>query len=311
MRKYVVRLTQRLDAYDPYGFYRVNGLQCITMVVILFSVQRIFNIPEFKTAMNLPLFGLMMIGLFSGYNNRLKALAIFFTAAIIYTVILNVVHQYRSLTVFAVGVMVSIAFSLSKKRIPQLLSMVSVLQAAVYTSFVSPFGGDWYAITRYMVTLGAVAIFSFVLFALFPRIYFFRIWLRSLYLTLGEFEEKFSMINSPGYSSPQLLFKHLIRLHDFTDSLGYKEYGFAARRITVNLVSIYTITVALVNNVIHFNNDELSEVRIVCHKLRHALVNNIQLEEVVFLPSCNKYLLDLHADLRNIICVWNKLCLKI
>ena len=72
MRKYVVRLTQQLDAYDPYGFYRVNGLQSLVMVTMLFLVQSFVNIPDFKTAMSLPLFALMIIGMFSGYYQRLK-----------------------------------------------------------------------------------------------------------------------------------------------------------------------------------------------------------------------------------------------
>lgn len=175
--------------------------------------------------------------------------------------------------------------------------MIAVLQAVTYTSFSNVFGGDWYALSRSILTLAAVSIFSILLLSLFPRIYFFRIWLRSIYLTIAEFEERIELFAAGGFDSSQLIFTHLIRMHDFTDSLSYKEHGFAARRISLTMVNIYTTIVALVNNVIQINIDDLQEIRKAFNKINLALAKNQQIQQISFNPTNNIHLIKLQKDL--------------
>lgn len=105
-----------LFKYDPYGFHWVNSIQSAIMVIVLFLVQSCYNIPGFNIAMQLPFFGLIATGSVIGYNNRLKAMAIFSFACITYAVVLSLVYNYRTLVVLTVGVMISIFFMLSKKN---------------------------------------------------------------------------------------------------------------------------------------------------------------------------------------------------
>ncbi|MDQ5920905.1 MAG: hypothetical protein QG673_961 [Pseudomonadota bacterium] len=325
---------QRINDYDPYGVMRVNALQSLTMLIGVLLINSTYNIPYFNIVIQLPLYSCMAFPLISGYYNRLKCLLIYSAACILYAIILNLAYNYRLLTVFAVGMVIASFFYLAKQRIPQLFVMIGVIQSITYSALIIPNGGNVHQLAQLIVSLILVSALSFIFYATFPSIYFFRIWQRGIYFTLEEMIEKLKQISAEGLTSEQLSFKHLIRVQELTDNLGYKEYGFAARRISLSLISIYTTIVALANQVSTIKNDEIKTICNICQEFCQALkmqqqLTDIQLDKFSDIQNIdkdqhnnsnqrnnnnqgnNQELSRLKKDLSNMIQVWNGLCLKI
>lgn len=304
------KLKTALNNYDPYGIFRVNTLQGGTMVTLLFLINAIYRIPNFNVTMQLPLYCLMATGMVFGYSNRLKNALIFCIVCTCYAILLSVVHNYRMLTVFTVGACIAFFFALAKKKVPQLLPMIAAIQAVTYTAFIAPYG-DWFHLSRAALTLILMGFLTLGLFALFPRIYFFRVWLRIVYFTIEELAEKLDQFNHHDLNSEQLVFKHLSKIHEYTQALGYKEHGFAARRVSIYIVDIYTVVISLVSNITSADKDELHKVSNMCRVLCKGMSDNQPLHSMTFISTTNTSVLLLQKNIHGIIKVWNQLCLKI
>lgn len=304
------KLHNTIENYDPYGLLRVTSLQSFIMVFCIFVINFMFSIPGFNVGMQLPLYGLMAIGAGIGYNQRIRNMVIYILFTLAYVILLSIVQNYRILTVMSVGVVVFSLFTISKKHQPIIL-MIAPIQAVSYTALIIPFGGNIHQLFEHVFGLAMIGFLGVGLLYLTPRIYFFRIWLRSAYLTVKEFEQKLILFSEGNLKSEQLVFKHLIKFHDFTDGLSYKEYGFAGRRIALKIISIYTLTLALINNVAYIEPHYILEITDLLNKLRRAMSKTQQLHKISLSPTDNKHLILLRHDLLYIIQVWNKLCLKI
>ena len=306
----LAKLKTVLNNYDPYGIFRVNTLQGGTMVILLFLINAVYRIPNFNVTMQLPLYCLMATGMVFGYANRLKNALIFCTVCTCYAILLSIVHNYRMLTVFTVGACIAFFFALAKKKVPQLLPMIAAIQAVTYTAFIVPYG-DWFQLTRAALTLFLMGVLTLGLFAIFPRVYFFRVWLRIIYLTIEELAEKLDQFNHQELNSEQLVFKHLNRIHEYTQALGYKEHGFAARRVSIYIVDIYTVFIGLVSNITSADKDELHQVSNMCRVLCKRMSESQPLHNLIFIPSTNTSVLLLQKNIHGITKVWNQLCLKV
>lgn len=304
------RLKTALNNYDPYGIFRVNTLQGGTMVTLLFLINAIYRIPNFNVTMQLPLYCLMATGMVFGYANRLKNALIFCVVCTCYAILLSIVHNYRMLTVFTVGACIAFFFALAKKKVPQLLPMIAAIQAVTYTAFIVPYG-DWFHLSRAALTLALMGFLTLGLFALFPRVYFFRVWLRIVYFTIEELAEKLDQFNRHDLNSEQLVFKHLSKIQEYTQALGYKEHGFAARRVSIYIVDIYTVVIGLVSNIISADKGELHQVSNMCRVLCKRMADNQPLHNMTFISTSNTSVLLLQKNIHGIIKVWNQLCLKI
>lgn len=306
------KLKTALDTYDPYGLYRVNAFQTLFVITGLFLINAVFNFPQFTILMNLPIFGMLAICVSMGYGERLKTMLIYSIATIIYSVMLSIVQNYRFLTVLTVGIMILLFFTLSKKKYPILLGIIPIVHIAAYTTLIVPFA-DSAQLTRWILGLIITAGVGIGLLALFPRHYFFRIWLRVLYLSINELDEKLRSHRDIDITTSPLLFKHLNRVPIYTAMLSNKENGFAARRISLSLTRIYQKILALMYHVAIIQEHELQEIQVLFHQLGQALIKNQPFHDFQGIHSernASPCFLQLRQDLFNIIGRWNQLCLK-
>ena len=311
MMRIIEKLNNSLDAYDPYGNYRVNAFQCVVVITSLFMLNALFNFPRFNQIMYLPVFGVIAILMSIGYGGRLKAMLIYSVATITYAVILNIVRASPIVTVLVVGVVISIFYAVAKKRVPQLLWMIPLVHIPAYVSLRGSIAGQDEMIHWLMSCVGISAL-TIGLLALFPRIYFFRIWLRVLYFSIGQLKERVNAYEQKiTVTTSQLLFHHLARMPDYTAMLSNKEHGFSARRISLKLTSIYAGLTVLNNNMAEITKNELTELNFMCENFCLALSNNQPFNNLSLISSDNRFFLKLRQDLCYIIEVWNRLCLKL
>ena len=214
-------------------------------------------------------------------------------------------QTYQYLIIFTVGIVVFSLYVVSKKyRLPPL--MVPLIHVAAYTFFILPFGGDWSHIYIFLTDSVMITGCVIVLMLLFPRIYFFRVWLRSLQFALQELEHKIHTIVTNQVDHEQLF--HLMNMQKFAYSLGYQEYGFAARKITLRFMNFYEFIVAVLYQYQPISTIELLELADVFSQLNHVIPTYQPLNNITFTPNANPLILNIQKKVLIIVAEWNRLC---
>lgn len=306
----VSALQKALNSYDPYGFMQVSAAQASFVTVGLFLINFAFALPNFTDVFILPAFGLIIIATERDFDRRIIQFIIFCLLSIIYGILLTIVHEYRYFVVITVGIVIFSYYMLSKK-LDYLKFMIPFIQAVAYTHYIIPHGGNWSQLMVLIINNIAILACAVGLLCLFPRIYFFRIWLRALQYTLKEFETNISAFNSKQLDINQTITKHLLEMQDFSYALGKKAHGFSAQKIALRCMSIYVFFIAVINQVQPVTKHELQELSHVFSRLYHVISINKTLEHIQFVPTENEQLLKIHRKLLGIIREWNRLCQSI
>ena len=301
------KLRSVLNRHDPYGMMQVSAAQITFVTISLFLINFIFSIPDFNTIFFLPAFGLITIGTDHSFDLRIRHLAIFCLITVIYAVLLSIVQSYQYLIILIVGIAIFTLYIISKKyRYPPL--MVPLIHVSAYTFFIFPFGGDWSHIYVFFIDSLMITALTIALMSVFPRIYFFRVWLRSLQFSVQELEHQIHTIIANQAKHGQLA--HLIAMEGFTYALSYKEYGFAARKITLRFMSFYEFIMAVLCHYQPITTLELLELANVLSRLYHAIPSYQPLETITFTPNTNDQVLTIQKKTRSLVMEWNRLCQK-
>lgn len=306
---YKISFQNRFNEYDPYGIMRVNALQSIIVMIGILVVNGFYQLPSFSLALNLPVLALVIIGTVYGYFPRLKAIIVFCLSSIIYTVLFCFVKNYISLLVLVTGVVIACLFAFSRKFYPTFLNMIALVQVVASMFAQGTSSSDVYEIVRLVLDLISMTVLTIIFMYFFPKIYFFRVWKRALYLSIKELGEKFNSINLNQINTQHLLLVHLVRLFNLTDSLSYQENGLFARRIVLLLTEVYTSLAALASRTISIEPPELQTFVSLCNQFCHALTNNYPLYFVYTVESNNPHFLILQKNFNKTVQTWNKLCL--
>ena len=299
-----------LDSYDPYGFMRVSGLQMLTMVLVMFVINFLFSPFNWTSALQFPLFGMMACGMERSFNSRIRNVAIFCMISMLYAFLFCLVKEYRILLVLLVGSVVFGLFMLSKYKYPYLLGMIAMIQILITTSVI-PRGANFTVLLNYGISYMLASVIGLLVMYVFPRKYFFRVWLRIVYATLGEFESRFRRVAEGEVPIDKLTFVHFIEMYEYTPSLSYRENGIFARKFALLLVAIYAYTVVTYTKVEPVNPSAIHELADACHQLRKALGESKKLASFNFMATENNQLMHVQKDFNWLLTYWNRACLKI
>lgn len=302
-------LREKLNQYDPYGLMRVNATQSVVVITVLIMIDVFYNLPGFTTTIILPILAFLISGTLFGNYQRIKAIAIFCTACIIYTVLFCYIKNYLTLMVLVSGLFIAGLFALSRLYSP-LLTMIALIQVIASLLCQTPNIGDTYQLIRLVIELVIMMVLSIGLTALFPEAYFFRVWRRSLYFSLREIGEKLHYFQLNNMDNSHLLLAHLVRLFALTTDLSYRQHGFSARRISLTLTKIYTSLAALATQTISMKSSDLQVFINTCHQFCLALEHHHSLPLIKVSGNSDLHFLKLQKNFNYAIQTWNKLCLK-
>ena len=303
-------LRQTLEDYDPYGFLRVVATQTLFVAIGLFLINFIFYPPYFETLVILPAFGFIAIATVINFDQRMLIMGIFCGICISYACILNIIQIYSLMMILSVGFFIGSLFLISKNKYPLLLPIIPVIQAVTYRFLIPPIQGDPFHVVSTFVNYGFMILLTIGLMSLFPRIYFFRIFLRALYLTIEELNEKMTMsVTQPNHTHPFVL-KHLVGLQDHAYALSRKDHGFSAKRIALSIMKFYAFVIAVEHRVEHITPIDLIDLSNGCHLIQNGLRDYRCIENIPSTNSSNPSVQEAYSNLVNIIKIWNVLCLK-
>lgn len=304
------RLRRALHNYDPYGFLQVTAAQALFVTTFLCLINFSFALPHFSSAMKLIALAFLAISMERNFNQRMLSMAIFCLICVSYSCILTTLEYYRLFFVLSMGGVTLLLFAISKKIYPSLLPMIPIVQAITYPLIVPPLEGVTFRVVQTFVSYGAVVFLTIGLMGFFPRIYFFRIFLRALYLTLGEFNENCLRLANHSLKTDHILFKHMTAMQDYAYALGGDKHGISAQKIALNFMKMYSFFMATINGIEKVSASELVELANHCHLLQKALSDDHCITIVPEINSSNQAVQEVFSDLNYIINTWNRLCLK-
>ncbi|CDZ78954.1 hypothetical protein BN59_03269 [Legionella massiliensis] len=192
---FISKLDKIIEAYDPYGNHRVNGVKATYVLLILFTVNFIFDIPN-------PYFYFFYIPITAmaaeviGETYRKKNLLLFY--CILWSTISAFLFDILSISpffpIFAFFYSLLLYLLAIQSRVHRIviapialsLGAYSLLYREVNTSFYSVLNNSLNTLIAMTVVLAALA--------LFPRSYYYRLWLRALDLLITQIIEHLSLM---------------------------------------------------------------------------------------------------------------------
>ncbi|HRG63603.1 MAG TPA: hypothetical protein PLP75_11390 [Burkholderiales bacterium] len=305
------KISATIHAYDPYGFMQVSAMQAVTVTLVLFAVNFCFAPFAFGQALQLPIIGIFTTALEKNFNLRIRNVAIYCCMCTLYSFILSSIIEYRWLTVLVVGVVIFGLFILCQRKFPYILGMITLMQVVVYTQLRINLGGNWNIWINYGTSFLLAMAVGISVMCLYPRIYFYRVWLRCFSFALLEFSANLELLAVKSNGASELVFVHFFQMYDYTMSLGYQEHGFAARRVGLRMALLYVHILELA----HFSEAEnapaVQELARACQELSLVINQGRTLDYPEFMVNINVSFNSINQNMKCLISEWNRQCLKI
>lgn len=300
------KLSDALNHYDQYGIIRVNTFQTLYLTICMFLVNFIFG-PPFITQL-LPIFGIGVVaaGSSPSYLRRQQIVTLFVTIAIIWYICVNLVVNHNLATIIVNAFLLSLLYWIGRK-VPLFagIALICYLLGIVLPPLnVSGNFGVYYNLIVMSLIYLLVVIAAM---NLFPRVYYNRIWVRAVYLSLQELVviQRTLATGKTDFANS----KHLIGLYRITSGLTQKEFTFSGRRVNISLLRIYSYLQTLKIQSLPINPEALLAGAELCENLCIKITNRERVSANAWLIADLPH--DVKFALQQLIIVWNKACLKV
>lgn len=192
---FISKLTHIIEAYDPYGNHRVNGLKAIYVLLMLFAVNFIFSIPN-------PYFYYFYIPITAlaaevvGETLKRKNLLLFY--CILWSAISAFLFDFFSVTPLFPILAFAYSFLLYLIAIHSRMHTVVIAPVALslgaYSLLYREINTSFYIILNNCLNTFIAMAVVFAALAFFPRSYYYRLWLRALLLLITQIIEHLSLM---------------------------------------------------------------------------------------------------------------------
>ena len=302
----ISKLSEALNRYDQYGIIRVNTFCTLYLTICMFLVNFIFGPPHITQLLPIFLVGIVAAGSSASYIRRQYVVVTFACLAFIWYVCVNLVVNHNLATVIMNCFLLSCVYWLGRKKpIFAAIALVCYLLGVILPPL--KVSGSFYVYYNLIFMFALYLLVVIMFMNLFPRVYYNRIWVRAFSLCLSELAEIQRTIASGETSIGNT--KHLSGIYKITSGLSQKEFTFAARRVNISLLRIYTYIITLRAQVLTIQPQVLLQSADLCEALQQkiSLGQLIKAEpaQIADLPSGIKY------ALQQLIKVWNKTCSKV
>lgn len=255
---FISKLNERMEAYDPYGEQRVNGVKVVYIVMILFAVNFVLPIPNpYFYFFFAPIFS--MIAEIAGqtieekYKNMIYCMVI----SIITVFVFNYFASYWFVFVLVFFYSLILYFSLINKQvfvvsiIPISLAMgaYSLLYEKINTNFYLIFNNSLTQVLSMLIILGALLFF--------PLDYYYRLWLRALVLLTQQVIDHASIL----LKHQQIIFDpvkgHTTRLFRYANMLPRHFPFFSILKISCLMNDLHLKISVPEHDELLFNEDKI------------------------------------------------------
>ena len=305
------QLLSKIEQYDRYGEYRVNGFKAVFIVEVLFIINFIYTIPNpYFYCFYIPLtaFAAEVVGNSLEDKFRLYFYTVF--GSIVAVFLFGIFQPYRIFFIFFVLAFSLLLYWVAIYRLRGfLVSVPLILCLAMYSLIYGSSNTNFYIMLNHALESVAAMVIVMISLLFFPKRYYLWIWHKA-------FNEVIELSN--GYVS-QIENGEIVTVHVIHGMVTMRRYAFMLDR-RIPIYSILKITLLsfdlvmaisylsmfqrqLPTEYIKFLAQKLQEFRVLCKS-----------KQVFKLSSLDKQMFQETHELRTlykIIVSWNKLCLTL
>ncbi len=303
---FISKLCNALNRYDQYGIIRVNTFSSLYLTIAMFLLNFIFSPPHINQLLPIFLVGIVAAGSSPSYIRRQQIVVLFTGIALIWYICINLVVHHNLATVIMNGFLLSLVYSIGKKipifaAIALVCYLLSIILPPIKVS------GSFAVYYNLIFMFSLYLLIVLMLMNLFPRVYYYRIWARALFLCLQELAliQRSLADGKINFAYPQ----HLIGIYRITSGLSQKEFTTDARRINISLLRLYTYLTSVKVQLMPLDAQALLGGAAVCDEICHKIAKGKAIPadtwQILNVPNGIKY------AMQQLILGWNKACLKI
>ncbi|MDQ5922057.1 MAG: hypothetical protein QG673_2116 [Pseudomonadota bacterium] len=305
-------LSELLENYDKYGIHRLNGLKVVYVLLILFTVNLVYTIPN-------PYFYYFYIPItamgaeVAGETVKAKYWLLFcaLIGSITAVFLFHITYSYRLFFLFC-AFFLALFLYLGALRIKnQMLVIIPIiLSLAIYSLLYGSINTNFYAIINNGITTFIAMIIILAALILFPQSLYFRVWLRAYLLLLKQILGNFLLIQENKEVEIEPVQGHLIQLVRFANMLPRKLPIFTILKLNLLINKLRVISCAADQKIIKLTPEMLQYLIYHLQKLIVCVENEQPYWTSDAGLSEEKYLQN-NMLLSKIVATWNNLCLRI
>lgn len=192
---FISKLNERMNAYDPYGEQRLNGVKVVYIILIMYAVNAVLPIPNpYFYFFYVPMF--CMLAEIAGQTIEEKYRYLFHCMLI--SIITVFVFDYFAVFWFIFVLVFFYSLLLYFSVINNQVYVVSIVPIALamgaYSLLFEELNTSFYFLLNNCLTLLLAMVIIFAALIFFPLSYYYRLWLRALLLLTQQVIDHASII---------------------------------------------------------------------------------------------------------------------
>ena len=297
---FISKLTHIIENYDKYGNHRVNGVKVVYVLLILFLFNMVFTIPNvYFYFFYIPITAMTPEAQFEKITDKYRAFIYTVVGACIMVFLFNVLRPYPLFFLFcafiaSVGLYL-IALHLELIMVPLVPVMLSL---ATYSLLYPSANANLYMIINNAIT----TIFSLLIIlsalVLFPRSYYYRVWLRAFFFLLQETYNGFLAIQKGELVKLSLIQGHTKHIVTFARMIPRKLPVFTVFKINLLANRLHMASCVPQSD---FTKMQPSELQTLIENFS-IFMNSVKNEQPCYFTKIE------HPCFAQLINAWNTLC---
>lgn len=314
---FTLKLVKWFNRYDLYGEYRLNAFKGLFVLIILFGLNVIFK--PYNSGYYFVTFGaytVMAEMLTVNPRKKILSVIIYSTILAFSLVVLGLLSVFPFCYLAFAFIFIAVLYSIVLYKFESfyLAATLIVVLAILLSDGAS---NNFYVELNNLITMFFSLLVIIVLILVFPKSYYYRIWLRAFFLELQSINHKLELLidnlANEAPITPHIAPAHIVKMNQYSQLLPKQIYSYSTLRINVALISLLGF-IALINTS-YVVSKEVVLLKSFHTQLSDFLfaVTNEHVFNFVYNPAfaeCRAYR---HAYHRFTIIVnsWNRLCLNI
>lgn len=311
---FISKLGNLLDSYDIYGEYRVNALKILYIIIILFICNLIFA--PHHAILNfilIPILAILIETTLVGARLKIIGTIVFCILSAATMLVYDLTYQHP--TLFTVIVLFSsiLIYYLSITKYPYLFGAEPFILCIGFLSGHKAGNSNLYEAFNGLTTLAFGVLLILGLLILFPRWFYYRLWLRAFYFSVVGIRDTLELSLEDQRSKFTRLHRHLIKMDQYAKTVGHQRYNFSLTKINLCICKLCGYIVISEN--INMIDRQLRIQRGV--EILNTLITAIASDKP-FMGDLDKIISNYHDEsslvgvyFKNIILSWNNLCSRI
>ncbi|KTD13121.1 phage minor tail protein [Legionella hackeliae] len=239
---FMSKLYNVIEHYDQYGVHRLNGLKVVYILLILFLVNFLFSIPNpyfYYFYLPITALGAEMVGetLEEKYFLLFSCLII----AIVTVFLFDIFAVSPFFWIFAFFYSAFLYLVAIDNRRHTLVIVPIALSLGAYSLLYREINISFYTVLSNCLTTILSMIIIFAALVLFPRSYYFRLWLRALLLLINQTLEHLLAMQNQRRIKYDPIQGHLIHLVQYANMLPHSFPTFSILKINLLMNKLHLL----------------------------------------------------------------------